>query len=90
MEEVRVNQSVMAWGVVFGVVVTKVGASRGPVNIEVALVGAIPDTAEAHVNCFLTFLLDGVIGKTNCCGVIDLHGSRGLRMSKFFKCRTDW
>ena len=40
----------MAWGMVFGVVVPEVGASGGPVNIEVALAGAIPDPVEAHVN----------------------------------------
>ena len=34
----------------FGVVVPKVGASGVPVNLELALVGAIPDPVEAHVN----------------------------------------
>ena len=50
VEELRSHQSVMAWGVVFGVVVPEVGASGAPVNIEVALAGAILDPAEAHVN----------------------------------------
>ena len=50
MEEVRDHQSVMNSGMVFGLVVEKVGASRDPVNIEVALVGDIPDTVEAHVD----------------------------------------
>ena len=90
VEEVRVHQSVMAWGMVFGVVFPKVGASGGPVNIEVALAGAIPDPVEAHVNCLQPSLLDGIVCKTNCCGVIDLHGSGGLVMSEFFECRTDW
>ena len=40
----------MAWGMVFGVVVAEVGASGGPVNHEVALVGEIPDPIENHVN----------------------------------------
>ena len=50
VEEVRAHQSVMAWGMVFGVVVPEVGASGDSVNIEMALAGAIPDPVEAHVN----------------------------------------
>ena len=33
VEEVRAHQSVMTWGMVFGVLVPKVGASGSPVNI---------------------------------------------------------
>ena len=33
LEEAEAHQSVMAWGMVFGVIVSKVGAYRGPVNI---------------------------------------------------------
>ena len=40
----------MAWGMVFGVVFPEFGSSRGPLNIEVALSGAIPDPVEAHIN----------------------------------------
>ena len=50
VEELRAHQALMAWGMVFGVVVPKVGASGGPVNLELALAGAIPDPVEAHVN----------------------------------------
>ena len=50
VEELRAHQAVMAWGMVFGVVVPEVGASRGPVNFELALAGAIPDPVEAHFN----------------------------------------
>ena len=53
----------MVWGMVFGVVVYEVGASWGQVNLEVGLVGAIPDTVEAHVNCLWPFLLDCVVFK---------------------------
>ena len=48
VEEVRVHQSVMAWGMVFGVVVPEVGSFRSPVNIEVSLAGTIPDPLELH------------------------------------------
>ena len=41
---------VMYWGVVFGVVVPEVGASRVPVNLELTLTSAISDPVEAHVN----------------------------------------
>ena len=51
VEEARAHKSVMTLEMVFGVVVTKVGASRVAVNIEVALAVATPDTLEAHVNC---------------------------------------
>ena len=44
------HQSVMAWGMVFDVLVPEVGAYRCLVNIEVALAGATPDPVEAHVN----------------------------------------
>ena len=40
----------MVWGMVFGVVVSEVGAYRAPVNLEMDLAGAIPDSVEAHVN----------------------------------------
>ena len=50
VEELREHQSVMDWEMVIGVVVPEVGASRVPVNLEVALAGAIPDPVEAHVN----------------------------------------
>ena len=33
MEELRAHQAMMAWGVVFGVVVSEVGASGVPVNL---------------------------------------------------------
>ena len=49
MEEVRAYQSVMAWGMVFDVLVSEVSASGGPVNLEVALAGVIPDPVEVHV-----------------------------------------
>ena len=77
LEEVRAHQSVMAWGMVFGVLVPEVGASGLPINIEVSLAGAIPDPVVLHVNSLQPFLLDVIVCKTHCCGVIYLHGSGG-------------
>ena len=51
VEELRVYQAMIAWGVVFGVVVPEFGASRVPVNLELTLTSAIYDPEEAHVNC---------------------------------------
>ena len=64
LEEVRVHQSVMTWGMLFCVLVPKVGASRAPVYLEVALAGAIPDPVEVHVNRFRPFLLGCTVCKT--------------------------
>ena len=80
----------MAWGMVFGVVFPEVGASGGPVNIEVALVDIISDPAEANANRLRPFLLDFVACKTHFCGVIYLHGSGGLGMSEFLGGRAYW
>ena len=90
MEEVRSHKSVMAWGMVIGVVVPKFRASEGPVNLEVALVGAIPDPVEAHVNRLRPFLIDCIVFKIHWCGVIYLHGRGGLVMSKFLEGCADW
>ena len=88
-EEVRVNQSGMAWGVLFGVVFVKVFYSIGPMNIELALSGAISDPVKAHVNYFQLFLLDGVVGKTLSCGVIRTDGGDRLRIDKLCESGAD-
>ena len=49
-EEVRAHQLVMTWGVLFGVLVPEVGASRSPVNLEVSLAGATPNPVEANAD----------------------------------------
>ena len=89
VEGVRAHQLVMDWGMVFGVVVRKVGASGIPVNLEVSLTGVIPKPVEAHVNRLRPFLLDGIVCKPQGSGVIYLHGSGGLRMSKFLEGLAD-
>ena len=43
VEELRAHQAMMAWGVVFGVVVPEVGDSRSPVNLELTLTSVISD-----------------------------------------------
>ena len=61
VEELKAHQAMMAWVMVFGVLVPKVGASGGPVNLELTLASAIPDPVEAHVNRLLPFLLYGIV-----------------------------
>ena len=75
---------------VFCVVVSEVGAAGGPVNIEVALAGAITDPVEAHVNRLLPFLLGSIVCKSHCCGIIYLHRSGGLGVSDLLEGRADW
>ena len=90
VEELMAYQAVMAWGMVFGVVVPEVGASRVPVNIELDLAGAISDPVEAHANHLQPFLIDIIVCKPHYCGVIYLHGSGGLGMSEFLEVHADW
>ena len=64
VDEVGAHQLVMAWRMVFGVEFAKVGDSGVPVNLEVALTGAIPDPLEAHAYLLRQFLIDGVVVKS--------------------------
>ena len=61
VEEVMAYHSVMAWGMVFDVVVPEVGASGAPVNLELTLTSAIPDPVEAHFNRLWPFLFDSIV-----------------------------
>ena len=51
VEEVRAHQLVMDLVMVFGVVVDKIHAYWGTVNLELDLTGAIPDPGETHFDC---------------------------------------
>ena len=46
-----------------GVLVTKVGDTRLPVDEELALACSITYPIKSHVNHFQSFLLDGVVGE---------------------------
>ena len=48
---------------ILGVVVSKVGDSRLPVDEELTLDCAIPYPIKAHVDRFRSFLVDGVVGE---------------------------
>ena len=64
-----------------GVVVTKVGDTRLPVDKELALACTIADPVKVHVNSFRPFFLDGVVGKSVGGGVVDLDWSGRLRVT---------
>ena len=51
----RENKAVMGRRVVLGEVVTKVSAAGFPINEKLALLGAVLDPIEAHVNGFGSF-----------------------------------
>ena len=63
---------------ILGVLITKVGDTRMPVDEELALACVIAYPIKAHVNRFQSFLLDGVVGKAIGSGVVDLDGSGRL------------
>ena len=50
VEELRAHQAMMAWVMVFCVIVPEVRASGGPVNLKLTLTSAISDPVEVHVN----------------------------------------
>ena len=59
MEVNGAHLDVMGGGMMFGMVVGKVGFTWAPVDKEVALASAVLDPIEAHVHCFGSFLADG-------------------------------
>ena len=58
--------------VVLGVIVSQVCDSGLPVDEELTLACTVADRIKAHVDCFRSFLLDGVVGEAVGGGVVDL------------------
>ena len=63
---------------VFGDVVGKIVATFLPVDAKLALVGAILEPVEAHVDGFRSALLDGAMDDSSCCGIVGLDRGRRL------------
>jgi hypothetical protein len=84
MEVFWAHESMVRWAVMLGVEIGFVGVAWPPVNKELFLRGTVFDPMESHVDCFRSFLLDGVISKTRSCGVVNLHGCAGLRVPHLF------
>ena len=56
----------------FGEVVSKVSCRRSPIDVELALLDAILEPVEAHVDCLGAFLLDGVGEDASACCIVGL------------------
>ena len=52
--------------------------------MELSLLCAILDPVESHVHGLRPSLLDGFIGDSRCCRVVNDDSSRGLRVTHFF------
>jgi hypothetical protein len=63
----------MCGGMMLGEIISKVGGSWSPVNIELFLCYAILDPVESHIHCFGFLLFDLFVGKTVCGGVVNLY-----------------
>ena len=53
-------------------------------HLELSLLCAILDPVESHVHSLRPSLLDGFIGDSRCCRVVNDDSSRGLRVTHFF------
>ena len=73
----------------FCVVITEILAAWAPVNEELPLLRSILDPIKAHIDGFGAFLLDGIVGKTDGGGVVDLHWGRRLWMPEFGECGSN-
>ena len=66
-------------------VICQVVDPSSPVNDELALIDAVADPVEPHVDRFGAALLDSVVDDARSARVVGLNGSRWLRMTHFFK-----
>ena len=66
---------VMGRRVVLCEVVTKVSAARFPINVKLALPGAVLDPIEAHIDGFGSFLFYCAVCETFCGRVADAEWS---------------
>ena len=63
-----------------GVVVAQVSYAQMPIDEELTLACAIAYPIKAHVNRFLSFLFDGVVGKAFGGRIVNLDWSGRLRV----------
>jgi len=88
MEIMRVHVLVMRIQMMFGEIVSTVGFTGAPKDVELALVHPVLYPVKAHVNGLGTFLADVVMGNAGHSGVVHLNGHGRLCMSKFFQRST--
>ena len=66
---------------VFGEIICKVIGTGAPKDLELALVRAIAEPVETHVNGFGPTLFDSVVDNAGSAAVINLNGSGRLRVT---------
>ena len=76
------HPAMMSWGVVLGVIVSKVGGTRFPVDMVLALLDSVLEPVESHVNGFGATLLDCVVEDAVGTGIVNLERGGWLGMSK--------
>ena len=69
---------------VFGPVVSFFVLAGSPKDVELALADAVTHPIETHVDCFASFLLDGVVGDARRCAVVSFDWSSILWVAQFF------
>jgi len=79
----------MGCGVMFGEIISPIGDPGFPVDVELALVGAITKPIEAHVHGFRSLLFDHVIDNPAGSVVVSLQGRGRLGMAKVFQRCAD-
>jgi len=63
---------------VFGKIISVIGITGAPVNVELPLSGVVANPVKLHVNGLGVLLLDSVIDDTTCSAVVCLQ--RGCRL----------
>ena len=76
----------VAYCMVFGVVVGSAGWSRSPVKIKMLLVHSVFYPVKAHIKSFGSFLLHSNFDESSCDTIISLDWCGGLGMAHVHEC----
>lgn len=80
------HEAMMSRRVVLGEVVSKVITARCPKNVELSLLGAVPDPIETHVHGAGALLFNGAVEYAIGRGVVYTDWCGRLRVSHFVEC----
>ena len=86
----RLHNTVMGRRVVLGEIVTEVSAAGLPINEKLALMGAVLDPIEAHIDGFGLFLFYDAVCETFRGRVVDTDCSWWLRVNEFLEGSAYW
>jgi hypothetical protein len=67
-------------------IISHIGVTWRPTNIELVLFHSIFDPVESHINCFVALLLDCVIDNAIYCGVVSFELCGILVVTHFRQC----